>query len=48
MAVAGGALVAGALDVGAVVAGGGAASFIGSAPHPAVASVITVLRARIR
>ncbi|MEO3892340.1 hypothetical protein [Nonomuraea sp. B5E05] len=47
VAVAGGALVAGALDVGAVV-GGGADSFVGSTPHPAVASVSTALRARIR
>ncbi|WP_269129086.1 hypothetical protein [Nonomuraea sp. K271] len=38
----------GALDVGAVVVGGGAASFVGSTPHPAVASVSTALRARIR
>ncbi|MFC4009926.1 hypothetical protein ACFOY2_22035 [Nonomuraea purpurea] len=38
----------GAFDVGAVVAGGGAASFVGSTPHPAVASVNMAVRARIR
>ncbi|WP_329084736.1 MULTISPECIES: hypothetical protein [unclassified Streptosporangium] len=40
--------MAGALDAGAVVAGGGAASFIGSTPHPAAANVSTVVRARLR